>query len=41
MVYNSNGDFWGESFFGFSPEGCFPESDLVGPLAYWKSGTTL
>ena len=39
MVYNSNGDFWGESFFGFSPEGCFPESDLVGPLAYWKSGT--
>ena len=39
MVYNSNGDFWGESFFGFSPEGCYPESDLVGPLAGWQSGT--
>ncbi len=39
MVYDSNGDFWGEPTFGFSPEGCFPESDLQGNQSAWQSGT--
>jgi hypothetical protein len=39
MVYNANGDFWGEPIFGFSPEGCYNENMLTGTLEGWKSGT--
>jgi PKD repeat protein len=39
MVYNSNGDFWGEPVMGFSPEGCFTESDFTASQEGWKSGT--
>lgn len=39
FAYEANGDFWGEPFFGFNPEGCFNEAMLQGNLAAWQDGT--
>ena len=37
--YISNGDFWGEPYSGFNPEGCQPITALSADRATWADGT--
>lgn len=39
MIYETNGDIWGEGYMGFGSDGCVDESELGASVAAWGSGT--